>query len=154
MSGAERRLLGRHLNSSRRRCLGFEALESRRLLAVFTVNSGADSGPGSLREAIDMANALPGPDTIDFLGVSEIRLTTSQLTVTDALTISGADVEDGVTITAVDADPDPEIIGDGIRVFRVDSSLGDNAPLTLDQLTIVHQLGLEPACLRADHLPH
>jgi hypothetical protein len=43
-----------------------ERLESRRLLAVFTVTSTADDGPGSLRQAIVEANAAPGFDEIRF----------------------------------------------------------------------------------------
>lgn len=34
--------------------------------ATFTVTTTADSGPGSLREAIELANATPGADTIAF----------------------------------------------------------------------------------------
>lgn len=43
-----------------------EGLESRQLLSAFHVTSEADSGPGSLRDAILAANATPGADTIDF----------------------------------------------------------------------------------------
>ena len=44
-----------------------EALESRVLLAVITVTTTADDGPGSLRQAILDANATPTiPDTIRF----------------------------------------------------------------------------------------
>ncbi|MEJ5238198.1 MAG: hypothetical protein WHT82_07550, partial [Limisphaera sp.] len=34
--------------------------------AVFTVTTTADSGPGSLRQAILDAEATPGPDTVRF----------------------------------------------------------------------------------------
>jgi len=46
----------------------FELLEDRRLLAPldFLVTNNADSGPGSLRQAILDANATSGSDTIDF----------------------------------------------------------------------------------------
>ncbi|HZY90844.1 MAG TPA: hypothetical protein VFE78_38825, partial [Gemmataceae bacterium] len=48
---------------------GLEALEGRWAPAVLTVTTVADSGPGSLRQALRDANdtaAHPGLDTIDF----------------------------------------------------------------------------------------
>ncbi|HZN69912.1 MAG TPA: right-handed parallel beta-helix repeat-containing protein [Tepidisphaeraceae bacterium] len=59
---------------------GVEPLEPRTLLAVLTVTTAADDGPGSLREAIRDANAAPGEDEIQFRipvpdeGVAVIRL--------------------------------------------------------------------------------
>ena len=46
----------------------FELLEDRRLLAPlnFLVTNNADSGPGSLRQAILDANNNPGADSIEF----------------------------------------------------------------------------------------
>ena len=43
-----------------------EFMEDRVLLATFTVTNNADSGPGSLRQAILNANTAPGTDTINF----------------------------------------------------------------------------------------
>jgi hypothetical protein len=43
-----------------------EALEGRLLLATFPVLNTADSGAGSLRQAILDANTAPGADTITF----------------------------------------------------------------------------------------
>jgi hypothetical protein len=43
-----------------------ERVEHRRLLATFSVINTADSGPGSLRNAIAAANARPGADEITF----------------------------------------------------------------------------------------
>lgn len=43
-----------------------EALEARIAPATFTVTTTADSGPGSLRQAILDANALEGADTVGF----------------------------------------------------------------------------------------
>src|SRR6266849_8957736 len=43
-----------------------EVLEDRTLLSTLLVTTTADSGPGSLRQAILNANANPGLDTIDF----------------------------------------------------------------------------------------
>lgn len=43
-----------------------EGLEQRRLLATFAVLTAADSGVGSLRQAILDANTSTGPDLISF----------------------------------------------------------------------------------------
>ena len=43
-----------------------EQLEPRVMLAVFTVTTAADDGPGSLRQAIVQANTLVGADQIQF----------------------------------------------------------------------------------------
>jgi hypothetical protein len=45
---------------------GVEPLEDRSLLTTFIVGTTADSGPGSLRQAILDANATAGADTIAF----------------------------------------------------------------------------------------
>src|SRR5690606_16342438 len=50
----------------RRPAVTFDQLEPRRLLATFTVLNTNDTGPGSLREAIELANATPGADEIAF----------------------------------------------------------------------------------------
>jgi len=58
--------------------------------AVFTVTNNADSGPGSLRQAVLDANAAPGADVIAFniSGSTFITLSTP-IVVTDALNIDG-----------------------------------------------------------------
>src|SRR5262249_31116800 len=43
-----------------------EALEDRSLPSTFTVLNLNDAGANSLRGAVALANATPGPDTIDF----------------------------------------------------------------------------------------
>src|SRR3954469_21839260 len=43
-----------------------DPLEVRLLFATFIVNNTADGGPGSLRNAIMMANSSGGPDAIEF----------------------------------------------------------------------------------------
>lgn len=53
----------RHSILRHRHC---EPLESRRLLSAYLVTNAADSGAGSLRQAIIDANANPGSDTISF----------------------------------------------------------------------------------------
>src|SRR5262245_46801848 len=57
--------------SAYRRALRLEPLEDRRMLAVITVTTTADTvnfndGVTSLREAIFAANTVPGADTIEF----------------------------------------------------------------------------------------
>ncbi|MGF1470318.1 MAG: choice-of-anchor Q domain-containing protein [Rubrobacteraceae bacterium] len=59
--------------------------------ASFTVTNTNDSGPGSLRNAIDQANTTVGTDTIEFAaGLSgTIPLTGGQLSITDDVEIEG-----------------------------------------------------------------
>lgn len=61
--------------------------------AVFTVTSTNDAGPGSLREAIEMANTNPGPDTIAFdlpgAGVRTIVLSSALPEISDPVVIDG-----------------------------------------------------------------
>lgn len=95
-------LLRKRLQQSRRRSTSpprtsftprLENLEGRRLLAatIFEVTNTADSGDGSLRNAIESANLNPGPDKIEFASdvTGVIELTSGQLAITDDLTIAG-----------------------------------------------------------------
>jgi parallel beta-helix repeat protein len=73
-----------------------EALESRVAPATFTVTTLADSGTGSLREALAKADASPGPDTIKFKlpapplhSENVILLTSGELTSKGNVTIMG-----------------------------------------------------------------
>ena len=69
-----------------------EALENRRLLS-FSVTTTADSGTGSLREAINLANTTPGQDTIKFNipggGVQPISLLAALPTISEGVIIDG-----------------------------------------------------------------
>ncbi len=82
------------------RSLRYEPLEDRRLLAVLTVTTTADTtdandGLTSLREAIVATNALSGADTINFdpaltaNGPATIVVNPANLRITDALAING-----------------------------------------------------------------
>src|SRR5687767_958172 len=93
--GAERTFsrarAGSPLPPPRPRC---EALEARALLAVFTVTTTADAGPGSLRQAILDANANAGSDEVRFringVGVRTIRPLSALPELTGPTTIDGA----------------------------------------------------------------
>src|SRR5438128_111989 len=65
-------------------------LEDRTTPTTFNVTSNANSGTGTLREAVGFANTLGGADTITFqAGLGNIVLTTGQLSISEALTIQG-----------------------------------------------------------------
>lgn len=71
-------------------CAGVVFTSGPAQAATFTVTSSADSGPGSLREAIGLANAAAGPDQITFqAGLGDITLTSGTIAITDAVTLSG-----------------------------------------------------------------
>jgi CSLREA domain-containing protein len=120
-----------------RRRLLIEPLEDRRLLAVATVTTLADTvdfgdGLTSLREAIFATNTVGGADTIEFdpsltaSGPATILLTQGELVITDSLTINGP----GASLLTIDAsgnDPTPdENNADGSRVFLIDDGLRGN----------------------------
>src|SRR5262249_29149831 len=100
---AQRRSTTRsHVQSSSlyRRLLRCEPLEDRRMLALVTVTTLADTtdandGVISLREAIVATNAAPGADTIDFApaltanGPATITWNSALPVITDALTVNG-----------------------------------------------------------------
>jgi len=69
-----------------------EAFEDRAVPSVYHVTTNADSGAGSLRDAVDAANKHVGADTIVFdtsLAGKTIMLTSGELVVTDDLSIDG-----------------------------------------------------------------
>src|SRR4051812_21716514 len=95
-----RRYVPRRRRSSRRPpVLTFkpvwQLLEDRRLLSAYLVTTTADSGTGSLRQAILDANANPGSDTINFSVGGGGRQTITPVTALPNLT--GLVVIDGTT---------------------------------------------------------
>ena len=105
-----------------------EHLEDRRLMATYVVNSPADSGLGSLRDAVIQANSTPNVnDTITFansLTGQKINLS-SPISVTDDVVIDGQ----GRNIT-VDGNYQT-------RLFQVSSpSFTQNIDVTMKGLTL------------------
>jgi hypothetical protein len=64
-------------------------LETRTLLATYTVTNLLDAGAGSLRQAITDANAAPGADEIAFSVAGSIQLVSALPSITDAVSING-----------------------------------------------------------------
>ena len=67
-----------------------EALEPRALLATFTVSNLLNAGAGSLRAAINQANANPGADEIAFAVAGTVPLSTALPAITDTVSIDGS----------------------------------------------------------------
>jgi hypothetical protein len=67
-----------------------EALESRAMLATFTVTNLLNAGDGSLRWAIHQANANAGADDIAFEVAGTVPLSTALPAIIDAVAIDGS----------------------------------------------------------------
>ena len=125
-----------------RRGLRVEYLEKRRLLAVLTVDTDTDlvdgsDGLTSLREAVVMANELPGADEIVFDfghdGPTVIRLKQGELTISESLRIDATGLSSGLMIDAAGNDLTPtEKDGQGSRIF----SINDGDPFADSRVTI------------------
>ncbi|MGA2799646.1 MAG: Ig-like domain repeat protein, partial [Thermoguttaceae bacterium] len=105
-----------------RRLLRIEPLEVRTLLSTYTVTNTADSGPGSLRQAITDANANLGTDTIAFSIASAGVQTISPTTLFPS--ISGTVILDATTQPGYAGTPLIEISGGGTlsQGFKLTSS--------------------------------
>jgi hypothetical protein len=98
----------------------FEELESRHLLAVFTVTNLTDAAiapVGSLRAAVEAANSPvnPGPDVIQFApgvaGTINLAAGAGELGITEGVSISGP----GISNLTIDATASTS------RIFRIDA---------------------------------
>lgn len=72
--------------------LRLERLEARAMLATYDVTTLADAGSGSLRAAIQAANARPGVDEIRFLKSGTIHLDTALPALISPVTLDGSTV--------------------------------------------------------------
>jgi hypothetical protein len=125
---SSRRRDGRSLRLRNRRVLPLESLERREVLSTITVTSLADSGPGTLREAITIANSSPSEDRIDFAPsvVGQITIGYPLPDLSGNLTVNGP----GASILNVTRINDP---GSGLfRIFTV----ADGAVVTMAGLTV------------------
>ena len=89
------------------------------MLANFTVTNLLDSGLGSLRNAIDMANGNGEADVINITAIGTISLASQLPTITDNLIITGP----GQTLFTIDAGNGTDATmatGDGFRIFNID----------------------------------
>jgi hypothetical protein len=66
-----------------------DVLEDRTVLTTFPVTTLADGGPGSLRQAIFLANATPGDDTITFAVTGTINLASALPDLSSNIDIQG-----------------------------------------------------------------
>jgi hypothetical protein len=88
---------------------------------VFTVTTNADSGAGSLREAITTANLSAGPHTINFDADYTITLASVLPTIDAATTITIQG--NGWDRTIIDGGDSPIATGAGVQAFIVEGTL-------------------------------
>jgi hypothetical protein len=110
---------------------------------IYTVTSNADSGSGTLRDAITQANANPGQDIVTFNITGPITMV-NQVNVTDSLVLNGID---GTTNPSCIANipPTVEIISNGGNiVFNFTASdniikgLNIHKPLAPAQISAIY----------------
>jgi titin len=107
-----------------------EALEGRQLLASLTVSSTADSGAGTLRQALMDSNNQAGPNTITFslAANSVIQLSTALPAITVPVTI------DGTSATGA-----PQFVLDGSKIVGAADGLTVTAAnTTIKGLAIIN----------------
>ena len=90
---------------------------------TFFVTNLADTGPGTLRAAVESANSTSGPDVIRFKNrlKGTIKLTSGQIDITDQLTIAGTGAS-RLTVSGNNAS----------RIFRIETAV----ELSIEGLTI------------------
>jgi len=93
--------------------------------ATFSVDNLADSGPGSLRQAVLAANAAAGPDEIIFTVTGSITLTSGRISITDGLVINGPGAG-ALTVSGNDLS----------QIFFVQSATVAPVEVTLEGLTL------------------
>jgi hypothetical protein len=114
---------------------GVERMEDRRLLALLTVTTTAESGPGSLRDAFAQANLDPAQDTIQFAPAvtGTITLQSALPDLATAIVLEGP----GASVLTVARSADP-----GTPAFRI-FTVTTGAEVTISGLTLTGGRALE-----------
>jgi hypothetical protein len=102
---------------------------------IYQVTNTADSGAGSLRQAILDANAHLGNDVITFasgLRGQIIKLTSGEITITDSVTIDGDLDNNGTADITISRDT----TAPRFRIFNIDDGLSSSQQVTLEGLII------------------
>lgn len=114
--------------SKRRFSPSVQGLEERALLSTFTVLNNNDSGAGSLRAEVALANASPG-STVNFDSsvTGTISLTSGEISITAPMTINGP----GAGVLAVDG-------GGASRIFNISGVSTPPTPVAINDLAFEH----------------
>lgn len=102
--------------------------------ANFTVTNLDNGGAGSLRDAVAQANANPGPDVITFSVTGTIVLTSGQISINDALTITGP----GANALTIDGNANSRIFSIFENVPDVCATPGADFPVSISGLTLTN----------------
>jgi len=106
--------------------LAIESLEERTVLSTFSVTSLADSGAGSLRQAIETANTTVGADTIEFNvgvgGAQTIRLGTALPAIIDPIVIDATSQPLYAGSPLITLDGGMVLSGDGLAITQAAGS--------------------------------
>lgn len=103
-----------------------EPLEQRALMAIYVVTSTSDTGGGSLRQAIEIANSTPEADRIEFAlggsGVRTINLNSPLPTITNPVTIDGSTQTGYINQPLVELNGSA-VVGNGITIVAPNSEV-------------------------------
>jgi len=102
--------------------------------ATYTVTSLNDSGAGTLREAVGLANGDGAADTIDFAVTGTITLTSGQIIINTPMTIQGP----GAGLLTIDGNANSRIFLIYEAVADVCATPGVDFPVTISGLTLTN----------------